>query len=59
MVDFDTVVMNPPFGTRRAGIDTAFVMQGMKYANVVYSLHKTSTREVSCLINNTKSSLTN
>jgi predicted RNA methylase len=44
--DFDTVVMNPPFGTRNTGIDTAFVMKGMEYSNVVYSLHKTSTREV-------------
>ncbi|KAJ1429911.1 methyltransferase like 5 [Ochromonadaceae sp. CCMP2298] len=43
--DFDTVVMNPPFGTRNAGIDTAFVLKGMQYANTVYSLHKTSTRD--------------
>ena len=41
----DTVVMNPPFGTRNAGIDTAFVLKALKYANTVYSLHKTSTRE--------------
>ena len=39
--------MNPPFGTRNAGIDTAFVMKGMENASVVYSLHKTSTRDVS------------
>lgn len=37
--------MNPPFGTRKAGIDTLFVQQGMKHATTVYSLHKTSTRE--------------
>mmetsp|Transcript_7230 Transcript_7230/g.12018 ORF Transcript_7230/g.12018 Transcript_7230/m.12018 type:complete len:170 (-) Transcript_7230:58-567(-) len=43
--DFDTVVMNPPFGTRNSGIDTAFVMKGMEYASAVYSLHKTSTRQ--------------
>ena len=43
---FDTVVMNPPFGTRNSGIDSAFVLKGMEYSNVVYSLHKTSTREV-------------
>jgi hypothetical protein len=42
---FDTVLMNPPFGTRNAGIDTAFVTQGMAHANAVYSLHKTSTRD--------------
>jgi rRNA N6-adenosine-methyltransferase METTL5 len=42
---FDTVVMNPPFGTRNAGIDTAFLEKAMKYSNVIYSLHKSSTRE--------------
>ena len=42
---FDTVVMNPPFGTRNKGIDTAFVMKGMEYSSVVYSLHKTTTRD--------------
>lgn len=45
--DFDTVLMNPPFGTRNNGIDTAFVLKGMQHASVVYSLHKTSTRDVS------------
>ena len=43
-VKLDTVVMNPPFGTRNAGIDTAFVMKALEIADVVYSLHKTSTR---------------
>ena len=38
--------MNPPFGTRNTGVDTAFVLKGMEYASTVYSLHKTSTREV-------------
>lgn len=42
---FDTVIMNPPFGTRNTGIDTLFVQKGMQHANVVYSLHKTSTRK--------------
>jgi rRNA N6-adenosine-methyltransferase METTL5 len=41
---FDTVVMNPPFGTRNAGIDTLFVKKAMEHSNVCYSLHKTSTR---------------
>jgi predicted RNA methylase len=41
----DTVVSNPPFGTRRAGIDLLFVRTGLLLAkNAVYSLHKTSTR---------------
>ena len=41
----DVVVSNPPFGTRNRGIDSAFVDQAMKNAAVVYSLHKSSTRE--------------
>lgn len=41
---FDTVVMNPPFGTRSAGADWTFLETGLKNANVVYSLHKSSTR---------------
>ena len=43
---FDTVVMNPPFGTKHnKGIDMAFVKQGLNLARTaVYSLHKTSTR---------------
>lgn len=42
---FDTVIMNPPFGTRQKGIDLEFVKVGLKLANSVYSLHKTSTRQ--------------
>lgn len=43
---FDTVVMNPPFGTKHnRGIDLAFVRAGLRLAtSAVYSLHKTSTR---------------
>ncbi|XP_076645196.1 rRNA N(6)-adenosine-methyltransferase Mettl5-like [Halictus rubicundus] len=43
---FDTVVMNPPFGTKRnAGMDMKFLEVATKLAsNAVYSLHKTSTR---------------
>lgn len=42
---FDTVVMNPPFGTRIAGADWMFVQVGLTQADVVYSLHKSSTGE--------------
>ena len=44
---FDTVVMNPPFGTKHnKGIDMTFVKHGLQLArHAVYSLHKTSTRE--------------
>jgi predicted RNA methylase len=35
-----TVVMNPPFGTRRKGIDMLFLKRGFQLGRVVYSLHK-------------------
>jgi len=43
---FDTVIMNPPFGTKRnAGLDMKFLEVALHLScNVVYSLHKTSTR---------------
>lgn len=43
---FDTVVMNPPFGTKHnAGMDMRFLDVGTRLATgAVYSLHKTSTR---------------
>nr|ACO15614.1 Methyltransferase-like protein 5 [Caligus clemensi] len=44
---FDTVLMNPPFGTKRnKGTDMLFLKTGLALASTaVYSLHKTSTRE--------------
>ncbi|KAM1046916.1 hypothetical protein ACFX13_026952 [Malus domestica] len=42
----DTVVMNPPFGTRNKGADMDFLSIALKVASqAVYSLHKTSTRD--------------
>ncbi|XP_059057119.1 rRNA N6-adenosine-methyltransferase METTL5 [Achroia grisella] len=43
---FDTVLMNPPFGTKRnAGIDMKFLHKGLQLcSDSVYSLHKSSTR---------------
>ena len=45
---FDTCIMNPPFGTRRAGADVMFLRAALLSVNavrgVVYSLHKSSTR---------------
>lgn len=42
----DTIVMNPPFGTRKKGADMEFLSMALKVASqAVYSLHKTSTRE--------------
>ena len=44
---FDTVIMNPPFGTKHnKGLDVKFLQTGISMASrSVYSLHKTSTRE--------------
>ncbi|KAL7588304.1 hypothetical protein Lser_V15G37043 [Lactuca serriola] len=43
----DTVVINPPFGTRKKGVDMEFLSVALKVASqAVYSLHKTTTREV-------------
>ncbi|XP_015674655.1 methyltransferase-like protein 5 [Protobothrops mucrosquamatus] len=44
---FDTVIMNPPFGTKHnKGMDMAFLKTAVQMARIaVYSLHKTSTRQ--------------
>ena len=42
----DTVVMNPPFGTKdQTGIDAVFVGKALESADTVYSMHKSSTRK--------------
>lgn len=43
----DTVVMNPPFGTKHnKGLDLVFLEAGLAMAGTaVYSLHKTTTRD--------------
>ncbi|XP_042481299.1 rRNA N6-adenosine-methyltransferase METTL5 isoform X2 [Macadamia integrifolia] len=42
----DTIIMNPPFGTRKKGADMDFLFMALKVASqAVYSLHKTTTRE--------------
>lgn len=59
---FDTVLMNPPFGTRRRHSDVRFLAEALRLAGSIYSLHKSSTRgfivdfvrrrgrQVSCLL---------
>ncbi|KAL4083228.1 hypothetical protein QTP88_028558 [Uroleucon formosanum] len=43
---FDTVIMNPPFGTRERGADLIFLKTALSLATrAVYLLHKTSTRK--------------
>lgn len=42
----DTVVMNPPFGTKiTQGVDRIFVEKALALTNTVYSIHKSSTRD--------------
>nr|ACO11034.1 Methyltransferase-like protein 5 [Caligus rogercresseyi] len=45
-ISVDTVIMNPPFGTKKnKGIDMLFLKAALNMASrAVYSLHKTSTR---------------
>lgn len=47
ILKFDTVLMNPPFGTKQnSGIDMNFLRIALKLAKQsVYSFHKTSTRD--------------
>jgi len=44
---YDTVIMNPPFGTKHnKGLDIKFLETGLRLSSKsVYSLHKTSTRD--------------
>lgn len=44
---FDTVLLNPPFGTKNnCGVDVSFLLIAMRLARkAVYSLHKSSTRD--------------
>jgi len=41
---FDVTVMNPPFGTRRRGMDVTFLKKAMDVSKRVYSLHKGGER---------------
>ena len=40
--EFDTTLMNPPFGTWKRGADVKFLRKALQISNVVYSLHKRS-----------------
>ncbi len=40
----DTVVMNPPFGTKRPHADTEFLQVALRIGKVIYSIHKSATR---------------
>lgn len=40
----DTVLMNPPFGTKQRHADVHFLQVALALGTVVYSIHKSSTR---------------
>jgi predicted RNA methylase len=41
----DTVLMNPPFGTKQPHADIHFLQIALALGRTVYSIHKSSTRE--------------
>jgi len=42
---YDTVIMNPPYGTRSPHLDVRFLERAFELAPVSYSFHKSSTRK--------------
>jgi putative methylase len=40
----DTVLMNPPFGTKQPHADMHFLQVALQLGEIVYSIHKSSTR---------------
>lgn len=41
----DTVLMNPPFGTKRPHADVEFLQIALNLGKTIYSIHKASTRQ--------------
>ena len=41
----DTVLMNPPFGTRNKGADLQFLKRAFQISKCIYTLHKASTKD--------------
>ena len=42
---FDTVIMNPPFGSQRPGADKIFLEKAMKMATHIWTIHLSETRK--------------
>ena len=40
-----TVLQNPPFGTKEKHLDQVFLAKAMQCANIVYTIHKASTKK--------------
>ena len=43
--EYDTVIMNPPYGTRSPHLDVRFLERAFELAPISYSIHKSSTRD--------------
>jgi putative methylase len=41
---FQTTFMNPPFGTKRRGLDLLFLRQALIYSQTIISLHKSNVK---------------
>lgn len=57
---FDTVIQNPPFGVHKKGYDIVFLKNALRLAKVIYSIHKSKTRDfiLSFLTQNYKCKIT-
>ena len=42
---FETVLMNPPFGSQRPGSDRSFLKKSLEIANNIWTIHLRETRE--------------
>ena len=43
--EFDTVIMNPPFGSQRPGADRIFLEKAMSIAKNIWTIHLSETRK--------------
>ena len=43
--EFDTVIMNPPFGSQRPGADKIFLEKAMEIATHIWTIHLSETRK--------------
>ena len=42
---YDTVIMNPPFGSQRPGADRAFLNKSLEIGNRIWSIHMAETKK--------------
>ena len=42
---FDTIIMNPPFGSQRPGADKIFLEKAMEIATNIWTIHLSETRK--------------